>query len=303
MPRPPSPSASRIAGMVRIEREEPRPAGRVPSHREDPRVVGVEDVPTLRPRDARDDALHLGELVDGVDAVQAQVVLGHVRHDGDVVVPHADAAQQHASPRRLEHRHVGLLGERARGSAEARVVAGLDQRAVVAEHAVRRRVRDRLARAPHEMRQQPDGGGLPVRPGHLDDGDRRIGDGRHVARARRRPGDAPPRRSTDRASGGATTSCPRRPRSRAPRRRRAGATGTPPRSGPARAPDARAPRAAGLRRPPRSCASGTPPSARPRGVAVRSRAARSWRRRGRRAVRRSRGSARRSRSAIRARRG
>ena len=120
MPRPPSPSDSRIAGWWGSRREEPRTAGRVPSHREDPRIVGVEDVPTLRPRDARDDALHLGELVDGVDAVQAQMVLGHVRHDGDVVVPDADASQQHASPRRLEHRHVGLLGERARGSAEAR---------------------------------------------------------------------------------------------------------------------------------------------------------------------------------------
>ena len=35
--------------------------------------------------DPRDDGLHLGQLVEGVDAVQAEVVGGDVGDDGDVV--------------------------------------------------------------------------------------------------------------------------------------------------------------------------------------------------------------------------
>ena len=95
--------------------------------------------------------LHLRELVHRVDAVQAEVVLAHVRDDRDVVVPDADAAQQHAAARRLEHRDVGLLCERRRRSAEPRVVAGLDQLAVVAD--TRRRSR---STRPSGRRSAPD---------------------------------------------------------------------------------------------------------------------------------------------------
>ena len=168
-------------GMVRIGREEPRPAGGVPSHREDPRIVGVEHVPSLRARDPRDHGLHLGELVHRVDTVEPEVVLADVRDDRDVVVPDADAAQQHAAPRRLEHRDVGFLLECARRAAEPGVVARLDQHAVIAEDAVGRRVRDRLPGAPHQVRKQSHRGRLPVRAGHLDDGDVGIAHGRLVA--------------------------------------------------------------------------------------------------------------------------
>jgi hypothetical protein len=167
--------------MIRIGREEPGAAGRVPSHREDPRIVGVEHVPSVRACDPGDDGLHLGELIHRVDAVKPQVVLAHVRHDRDVVVPDADAAQQHPAPRRLEHRDIGFLLEGARGSTEAGVVAGLDQHAVVSEDAVGRGVRDRLPGAPHQVRQQSHRGGLPVRARHLHHGNVRIAHGRLVA--------------------------------------------------------------------------------------------------------------------------
>ena len=167
--------------MVRIGREEPWATGRVPSHREDPRIVGVEDVPSVRACDPGDDGLHLRELVHRVDTVEPEVVLADVRDDRDVVVPDADAAQQHAAPRRLEHRDVGFLLECARRAAEPGVVARLDQHAVIAEDAVGRRVRDRLPGAPHQVRKQSHRGRLPVRAGHLDDGDVGIAHGRLVA--------------------------------------------------------------------------------------------------------------------------
>ncbi len=184
--------------VVRVGRAEPRPPDRAPAHREHARVVGVQHHPALGTRDPRDGCLDLGELVDRVDAVEAEVVLGHVRDDRDVVVQHADPAEQDAAARRLEHRDVGLLRERPRGAPEPRVVALLHEHAVVAVHAVGRGVRDPLARAPHEVREEPNRRRLPVRPGHLDHRDRRVGHARLVAG---RDLAEPCRRGRDRALG------------------------------------------------------------------------------------------------------
>ena len=154
--------------MPRVERAEPGPTRRDPAHRQHAWVVGVQDVPPVRPRDTRDRRLHLGELVDRLDAVEAEVVLGDVGHDRHVVVEHADPAEQDAAPRSLEDGDVGLLGERPRRAAEPRVVALLDQVAVAAIDTVGRGVRDASARRSDDVGEEPDGGGLAVRARHRD---------------------------------------------------------------------------------------------------------------------------------------
>ena len=76
-----------------------------------------------------DDRLHLGELVDGVDALQAQVVGGDVGDDRDVVAGQADALEQDAAAGGLGDGELDrVVGQHAPGPAGSRVVAGLHQR-------------------------------------------------------------------------------------------------------------------------------------------------------------------------------
>ena len=52
------------------------------------------------------DGLHVGELLDGVDAAQAEVVGLHVEHHGHVVALVPEALAQDAAAGDLEHREV-----------------------------------------------------------------------------------------------------------------------------------------------------------------------------------------------------
>ena len=113
---------------VRVAGEHPRPGlDRAPA-REDARVVAVEHRPTVRPGDPGDDALDLGELVDGVDALLAQMVRGDVGEHRDVVVGDPDALEQDAAAGRLGDRELDLrVGQHPAGPGRPGVVTGLDQ--------------------------------------------------------------------------------------------------------------------------------------------------------------------------------
>ena len=65
-----------------------------------------------------DHALDLGELVDGVDPLEAEVVGGHVGHHGDVVADQADALEQDAAARGLGDREVDLAWASTRPAPE-----------------------------------------------------------------------------------------------------------------------------------------------------------------------------------------
>ena len=84
--------------------------------------------PPGRLGDLGDHRLDLGQLVQGVDAAQAQVVGADVGHHRHVVVGHPDAAAQDAAAGGLGHRqlHPGQR-EHLTGPARSGVVAGLDQ--------------------------------------------------------------------------------------------------------------------------------------------------------------------------------
>ncbi len=129
--RPPAESVSRIAGESGSRENTHGWALITAAHREDPRVVGVEDRPPVLAGDPRDHRLDLGELVDGVDALQAEVVGGDVGDHRDVVAGEADALEQDAAAGRLGHRELDVLvGEHPAGAAGPRVVARLDQLSV-----------------------------------------------------------------------------------------------------------------------------------------------------------------------------
>ena len=92
---------------ARLLHREPHDLARAAApHLADQRVVGVEHgVPVARHR-LDDDRLHVGELLDGVDAAQAEVVGLHVEHDGDVVALVAEPLAQDAAAGDLEDREV-----------------------------------------------------------------------------------------------------------------------------------------------------------------------------------------------------
>ena len=107
--------------------------------------------------------------------MQVEVVRRDVRHHRHVVVERADPPEEDAAAGGLQHGHVNArLRERAGRPPEPRVVAFLDQPSVEI-HPVGRRIGHVSARGQQDVGERPDGGGLPVRSGHGDHRDRRIG--------------------------------------------------------------------------------------------------------------------------------
>ncbi len=86
---------------VRVAGEDPRARPDHAAHREDPGVVAVEHRPAAAPGDPRDHRLHLGELVEGVDALQAEVVGADVGHHRHVVAGDPDPLEQDPAARGL----------------------------------------------------------------------------------------------------------------------------------------------------------------------------------------------------------
>ena len=88
--------------------EQHDPAGAVATHPVDVRIIGVEDR-GARPRDGLDhDALDVGQLADGVDAAQPEVVAGDVGDHRHVVAVVAEALAQDPAAGDLEDRRVDL---------------------------------------------------------------------------------------------------------------------------------------------------------------------------------------------------
>ena len=81
-------------------------AGAAPAHRPHQRVVGIEHGVSVAGNGLDGHRLDVGELLDGVDAAQAEVVGLHVEHDGDVVALVAEALAEDAAAGDLEDREV-----------------------------------------------------------------------------------------------------------------------------------------------------------------------------------------------------
>ena len=100
--------ASDRGGRVAVEGEQRDPGPNATRDRGDQDVVGVEHDPAVRPRDPADRRLDLGQLGQGVDALQVEMVGGDVRQHAGVVGLVAHAAQHDPAARRLEHRDLDV---------------------------------------------------------------------------------------------------------------------------------------------------------------------------------------------------
>ena len=158
-----------------LHREEADARADAPRHGRDERIVGVEHRDAVRPGDAHDRGLHLGQLGQRMDAVEVQVVRADVRQDGRLVRLVADALQDDAAARRLQdgHLHGRVLEDAARAGRPGQV-AGLDQLAVE-EHAVGRGRADMPAAPLEDVRDHPGGGALAVGAADADHGDVPVG--------------------------------------------------------------------------------------------------------------------------------
>jgi hypothetical protein len=145
--------------------------GEVPGAGAERRVVGREDEEPARAGEGPgDDQLRVGQVVERVDAVLAEVVGGDVRHAGGRRARHGEPAAEHPAARGLEHRggHAPVA-EHQPGAAGARPVARLERRVVAAAgdaHAVGAARADHVAGGAQHRGRQPDGGGLAVGAGH-----------------------------------------------------------------------------------------------------------------------------------------
>ena len=128
--------------------------------------------------------------------MQTQVVGADVGDDARRRCAGPPPAQEHAAPRGLEHRDVGLLGQRHRRAAEPAVVTAFDQLAVVSVDPVGGGEGHGPARGPHQVGEEANRRGLAVRARHLDHRDRRVrhrrlGTGIHGGEPRAGFGDQP----------------------------------------------------------------------------------------------------------------
>ena len=92
--------------VLRIHREQDHAAAARPSHLEHERVVGVEDRPSVLRHRLDHDLLDGRELLERVDALEAEVIARHVQDDGDVVAPVAESLPQDPPASGLEDREV-----------------------------------------------------------------------------------------------------------------------------------------------------------------------------------------------------
>ena len=167
--------------VLRVHRDVADVLGvRVRRHLEHERVVRVQHGAMLR--DLDDDALHLGELLERVDALEPEVIGLHVQHGADVHLGDAHAGAQEPAARGLEHGRVDVgVGEHHACGDRTRHVAGY-RPLPVDVHAVRRREARRVAGHLQYVREHACRRRLAVRAG--DRGDRhargRAGREQHV---------------------------------------------------------------------------------------------------------------------------
>ncbi len=173
LPPPPDPAIHEL--VLLLHREEDHLAPGVPTHLEHQGVVGVQDGPAGLGHRLHDHLLHGGELLEGIDLTQPEMVARHVQHDPHVVPPVAESLAEDAPARDLEDGHVDprvlqdhLCRLRPRG------VDALDE-ALVDVDPIRRGHPDLAAQPSEDVGDHPGRGGLPVRAGHGDDRDPRRG--------------------------------------------------------------------------------------------------------------------------------
>ena len=137
----------------------------------DEAVVGVQDDPAVGLRDPADRRLDLGELGEGVDALEIEVVRGHVGEHARLVGLVAHPAQDEAAARGLEDGDVDVVpAEDDLGATRARPVAGVDH-PLVDQDAVRRRRPDVAPGPQQDVGDEAGHRRLAVGAGDRDGGD------------------------------------------------------------------------------------------------------------------------------------
>ena len=162
--------------VVRVAREPAEgPPGRLRT-RPQLRVIGVDHQQPVRADQIRHDELDLGERIEIVNAVFAEVIGAHVGDHGDARLADGQTAAENPAARGLEHRRLHAPVAQHRTSANRpRVIAGGDQRAVE-KQTVRAVVPGAPAVRASTGGDQPHGRCLAVRAG--DDGGRHVMEGR-----------------------------------------------------------------------------------------------------------------------------
>ncbi len=153
---------------------------RVVRHLQAQRIVRVQHRRIRRDLDRH--ALDLRELLDRVDAAQAEMIGGHVQAGGNVAALEAQAAAQHAAARRF---HDGRIDRGVSQDHLGRLRAGHVARhaeLAVDVDAVGRGQPDRESRQLQDVREHARGRRLAVRAGHRGDrhARRRAGRKQHV---------------------------------------------------------------------------------------------------------------------------
>ena len=149
-------------------------------------IVGIEHDPAVGLGDAADRRLDLGQLGQGVDPLQVEVVGRHVGQHARIVRLVADAAQDDPAARRLEDRDVDVAaGEDLVRAAGTGPVARLDH-PLVDQDPVRGGRPDVATGAQQDVGDQPGDRALAVGPRDRHDRDAAIGVAEPLGRRRTR---------------------------------------------------------------------------------------------------------------------
>ncbi len=150
------------ARVVLVHGEQRHVALHVLAHLIDEVVIGIEDGIAVRQHCFGNHTLHLGQLLDGVDAFEAQMVGSHVGDDAHIAMMETQPGTQHSATGAFEHREVdGRVLEHELSAGRACAVA-LHQHAVLDIDAIAGGVTHTIAAHLSHMGYEAACGGLAI---------------------------------------------------------------------------------------------------------------------------------------------
>ena len=116
----------------------------------------------------RNYSLHLGELLDGVDAAHPQMIGAHVQHYPDIDLVKAESGAKKSATRSLQDCDVNSRIREDDVCRERTGHVALEHHPVLEIRAIGRGEADDILAESEQVSDQPDGGGLSVRARHGD---------------------------------------------------------------------------------------------------------------------------------------
>ena len=172
-------------GVLFVHGKQRHIAGERPAHAIHQLVIGIQNGIPIGQDRFRHHPFYLGQLLNGMDALQAQVVGCHIGNDADITIFKPQAGPQQTAPGTFQNRKVnGWVFQDKLGTGRPGAIPG-HQQPVLNVNAIGGGVPHLIPFHFYHVGDEPGGGGFSVGPRYRHDGDTggRAGRVKHVYHA------------------------------------------------------------------------------------------------------------------------